>query len=217
MRTPVTNELYLEWLRASGARIPVTWRGGALAPEQARHPVVDVSWDDALAFANWLSAATGTRWQLPAEAQWEKAARGTDGRVFPWGDSFDAARCNVREAGRAGTTPVGMYPAGASPYGVLDMAGNVWEWTRSLQAPYPYVDDDGRNDADRPVDPGGILGRLLARFRGRSAGSMPRETRRVLRGGCYANPEGFARCACRFRLAPTSRTPFLGFRLVRKA
>jgi formylglycine-generating enzyme required for sulfatase activity len=215
MRVPVTNQLYAQFLDAVGAHPPVTWPGGTLPPELANHPVVDISWYDTLAFACWLSRVTGMRWELPTEAQWEKAARGVDGRQFPWGKIFDPTYCNVRESGHAGTTPVGSYVAGTSPYGLLDMAGNVWEWTRSCQAPYPFV-EDGRNRVDLPVEQVGLRARIAARFR-RSVPGTPLDTRRVLRGGCYANPEGFARCACRFRLAPASRTPFLGFRLVRDA
>ena len=215
MRVPVTNALYEHWTVATGATTPIGWRGGVLQEDLRDHPVSDVSWEDAVAFARWLTDQTGTRWELPTEAQWEKAARGVDGRQFPWGNTFDVERCNVREAGRSGTTPVGSYPEGASPYGLLDLAGNVWEWTRSLQAPYPYA-EDGR-DLLEPVEPSpGRLGRMIARLRRGPAPAPLSDVRRVLRGGCYANPEGFARCACRFRLAPMSRTPFLGFRLIRE-
>src|SRR3954447_11083220 len=215
MRVPVTNQLYGQWITASGVRPPITWRGGSMPPDLANHPVVDVSWDEAVAFARWFSSASGIDWMLPTEAQWEKAARGTDGRQFPWGNTFDADVCNVRQPGRAGTTPVGSYPDGASPYGILDMAGNVWEWTRSLQAPYPYA-DDGRNDLPLPSKPPNAMARFFGRLR-RAEHETPVEVRRVLRGGCYANPEGFARCACRFRLAPMTRTPSVGFRLVRES
>jgi len=127
---------------------------------------------------------------FPPKAEWERAARGADGRAFPWGDEWDSARANTRDGGRGGTSPVGAYPGGASPAGCLDMAGNVWEWTTSLDALYPYDSGDGR---EYPHAPG----------------------RRILRGGCYANPHGFARCACRFRLPATVRNEFLGFRLAR--
>lgn len=212
MRVPVTNRLYEEWVIATGARRPITWRGGVLPADLAFYPVVDVSWVEAMAFAEWLSSVTNRQWMLPTEAQWEKAARGVDGRQFPWGNTFDPELCNVRQPGRAGTSPVGSYLDGASPYGILDMAGNVWEWTRSLQASYPYVDDDGRNDVDVVQEKPSLIQRIIMRVRGVRGSS--RDIRRILRGGCYANPEGFARCACRFRLAPATRTPFVGFRLV---
>lgn len=191
-RVPVTNALYALFVAATGARPPVHWRGSEPPAELWEHPVVDVSWGEARAFCAWLSATTGARYRLPSEAEWEHAARGGDGRRFPWGDAWDDTRANTRECGLGSTTAVGSYPGGASPYGCLDMAGNVWEWTESLDARYPYDRADGREE---PAAQG----------------------RRILRGGCYANPHGFARCACRFRLAPAVRNEFLGFRLVREA
>jgi toxoflavin biosynthesis protein ToxD len=199
---PATNALYAAYVAATGARVPITWRG-PLPPKDLRdHPVADVSWEEASAFCAWLTAAlqdegrrtegdslaSSSVFRLPSEAEWEHAARGADGRVFPWGDGWGDGRANTRDGGPGGTTAVDGYPAGASPFGCLDMAGNVWEWTASLDAPYPYTPADGRED---PQAPG----------------------RRILRGGCYANPRGFARCACRFRLLPTVRNSFLGFRL----
>jgi len=207
-RTPVTNGLYGEFVTAAGARAPIIWHG-AQPPESLRaHPVTDVSWEEARAFCEWLTSeivncklnitqypasqmaiyTLQSTIRLPTEAEWERAARGTDGRVFPWGADWNDARANTRESGLGSTTPVGAYPSGASPAGLLDMAGNVWEWTTSLDAPYPYTPGDGREDPQA-------------------------QGRRILRGGCYANPYGFARCACRFRLLPSVRNSFLGFRL----
>lgn len=105
------------------------------------HPVAHVGGGDAVAYAAWLAMQTGQPWRLPNEAEWEKAARGTDGRVFPWGDTFDASRCNTSEGGRGTTSPVGVYSdqGDASPYGVHDLIGNVWEWACHLGSPYPPI------------------------------------------------------------------------------
>lgn len=105
------------------------WVDGRPPAQRADHPVVLVSQADAEAYALWLSAQTGLRWRLPTQLQWEKAARGTDGRWFPWGKEWDATRANTHDRGAYDTTPVGSYPAGASPFGMLDPAGNVFEWT----------------------------------------------------------------------------------------
>ena len=100
---------------------PYIWKNGTYPPGKEHHPVVLVLWEDANAYAQWAGK------RLPTEAEWEKAARGTDGRTYPWGDELDATRMNYDE--HAGdTTGVGNYPSGVSPYGVYDMAGNVWEW-----------------------------------------------------------------------------------------
>jgi formylglycine-generating enzyme required for sulfatase activity len=99
----------------------------------ANHPRDTVSWYDAIAYCRWLTAKLGLdehhRITLPTEQQWEKAARGEDGRVYPYGNEFDAAKGNTRETGIGQTSAVGIFPAGASPYGALDISGNVWEWT----------------------------------------------------------------------------------------
>jgi formylglycine-generating enzyme required for sulfatase activity len=187
-QTPVTNALYAAYVRATGVRAPLHWRGAAPAVALLTHPVVDISWEEANGCCGWLRSATGQAYRLPSEAEWERAARGTDGRSFPWGEDFDPARANTREAGILTTTPAGAYADGASPDGVYDMAGTIWEWTASLDVPYPYVAGDGREDELRPG-------------------------RRIMRGGCYANPQGYARCACRFRLPPGTRNEFTGFRL----
>lgn len=148
--TPVTNRQYAAFIQATRHRQPdvdrKTWDAAGYALPYARtrefawrqrrppagredHPVVLVSQGDALAYAAWLSRRTGMKWRLPIELEWEKAARGADGRHFPWGNEFDASRLNSHDAGPFATTPVGSYPAGASPFGLLDAAGQVFEWT----------------------------------------------------------------------------------------
>ena len=165
------------------------------------HPASLVSWPDALAYARWLDAvlrespatpprlaalmSDGWRVSLPTEAEWEKAARGTGGRVFPWGDEPDPDRANY---GGRSTTPVGSYECTECVFALSDMAGNVWEWTRSPYQPYPY---DGADD-------GGGLGA---------------DALWVIRGGSFADPVGFVRAANRGRADPGARRPFIGFRV----
>lgn len=120
---PVTCAEYRKFVEATGHRAPRNWKEGQLPAGQENNPVVWVSWEDATAYAKWAGK------RLPTETEWEKAARGSDGRQYPWGDTFDSSRCNSREANLKKTSPVDQFPNGASPYGTLDMAGNVWEWT----------------------------------------------------------------------------------------
>ena len=149
-RTAITNDQYALFVAETGHPAPdvdrVTWKGYGLIHPYARtrkfawrrgrpppgrggHPVVLVSFDDAGAYAAWLTRKTGARWRLPTETEWEKAARGTDGRRFPWGETFDAKRLNSHDSGPFDTVPVGRFPDGASPFGLLDAAGQVFEWT----------------------------------------------------------------------------------------
>jgi formylglycine-generating enzyme required for sulfatase activity len=206
-------------------RAPRFWDNRAY--NNPSQPVVGVCWYEALAYCAWLteqisktdeltkmagdprseigdpstSLRTGRRSEirLPSEAEWEKAARwdGRRARRYPWGDSWDEFKCNSLEGRVLATTPVGIYPNGASPCGALDMAGNVWEWTRSLWGPeierpafeYPYDSGDGREDEE--------------------SGDL-----RVLRGGSWSNPINHARCAFRLRHSPHSSSYSDGFRLV---
>lgn len=174
----VTNQEYREFVQATNRQPPASWVDGQYPEEKANHPVVRITHDDAVAYCEWLSRETGRSYRLPTEAEWEKAARGTDGRMYPWGNEFDPERCNSLEGNtfatlykrarplynvvlrigsvivdsgllgdkfdqQLGTTPVGTYPNGASPYGALDMAGNAEEWTAdrfSLYPGYPFGD-----------------------------------------------------------------------------
>jgi len=175
-KTPVTNAQYAAFVPVA-YRQPKGWEHGKPPSGKEDHPVVNVPWHDAVAYCNWLTEVTGKPYRLPTEAEWEKGARGSGGRIYPWGNRWDAERCNSREGGKRDTTPVGAYPEGASPYGLLDMAGNVWEWTRSVDKDYPYDPDDGREDLEA-------------------------KGTRVLRGGSWSNNQDFARCVERYRLVP---------------
>ncbi len=154
--TPITNSQYAAFVAATGHAAPdvdrETWEGYKLVhpykrtrrhawkdgrPPKGRedHPVVLVSHADALAYAAWLSELTGQSWRLPSDLEWEKAARGTDGRRFPWGNFWNPKLVNTHDAGPFDTLPVGTYPQGASPFGLLDTAGQVFEWTGTPSGP----------------------------------------------------------------------------------
>ena len=134
---PLTVAEYACFLQGTAQR-ELPRRGITWQDQLARgldHPVVNLSFSRFLAYAAWLTHLTNTRWRPPTEAEWEKAARGTDGRLYPWGNRWDKTRANTSAGGPGQTTPVGSYPTGSSPYGLFDMAGNVWEWASSSNAP----------------------------------------------------------------------------------
>ena len=197
-RTAVTVKQYALFARATGYPIrPVQISG---LPVQADFPVVNVSWYDGRAFCRWVDSLLheegdlfpGWQVRLPGEAEWEKAARGTDGREFPWGDRPpDANLCNYNRSDFkiASLTPVGFYsPQGDSPYGCADMAGNVWEWTHSLNKPYPYDARDGRESEEDPGE-------------------------RVVRGGAAYNFASMMRCSYRVANDPAHDYTTRGFRM----
>ena len=122
---PVTNAGYTAFVAATNHRIPKHWINDAPPPGEENHPVVWLSWLDAATYAQWAGK------RLPSEDEWEYAARGTDGREYPWGSDFAPDRCNCRPTGLGGVCPIASFPDGRSPFGCHDMAGNVWEWTDS--------------------------------------------------------------------------------------
>jgi len=127
---PTTNADYARFVTATGHRVPQHWSQAGEPPGHLLdHPVVFVTWHDAVAYASWAAKS------LPSNEQWEKAARGERGDTYPWGSQLTTAKCNVREGGIGSTTPVDRYHSGASPYGVYDMCGNVWEWLSTQSAP----------------------------------------------------------------------------------
>jgi formylglycine-generating enzyme required for sulfatase activity len=197
---PTTNREYAEFIRRNRHHPPNKphWSDRRPPPDRLDHPVTGVSWLDATAYCRWLSEKTRRRYRLPTEAEWEKAARGTSGRRYPWGDDPDENRCQV---GVAGTAPVTAHPAGMSQYGCQDMLGNAQEWTNTIwgseadrpEFTYPYRPDDGREEPAAPT-----ASRLF----------------RVHRGGSYRDSIGSLRCTA--RAASTSETParWRGFRVV---
>jgi formylglycine-generating enzyme required for sulfatase activity len=186
---PVTVAEYACAVRANAVQEPpdfdIDW---PMQVSHLDHPVVYVTWNDAVTYVRWLAKLTGQPWRLPTEAEWEKAARGADGRTYPWGDTFDKVRCNTHESGIGATTPVGRYPNGEGPYHVQDMTGNVWEWTSSLFMDYPYRKNDGRESLDSAED-------------------------RTIRGGSRVLDSQKSRIAFRFSDGPDSVYGGVGFRL----
>ena len=195
-RHEVTVAAFAAFVTATGWKVD---RRATEAP--ATHPVAFVSWPDALAYCRWLDTAMrssadappevaqrlreGWHVTLPTEAQWEKAARGTDQRLFPWGDAPRRDRANFESAA---PVPVGQVACPECAYHLADMAGNVWEWTRSPYQPYPYDDADDRANLD-----GDALW--------------------VMRGGAFSDPARLVRASARGAAEPAARRAFIGFRV----
>jgi formylglycine-generating enzyme required for sulfatase activity len=188
---PVTNFQYQAFVRDTDREPPGHWKGDEYPEGLHNHPVVSVSWYDAGDYCKWLSKKIGKSYRLPTEAEWEKAARGTDRREFPWGNEWDVSKCNTRDGGPGITTPVDQYlPHGESCYEVADMAGNVWEWCADWLSAYPGnpFPDEGYG-----------------------------ETYKVLRGGAWDHGQVGARCAYRNGFEPKNRVEDVGFRCVRSS
>ncbi len=178
----VTNQDYKKFMDAVGHVAPEDWEGGKIPSGKEKHPVVFVSWHDAGAYCKWAGK------RLPTEAEWEKAARGTDGRLFPWGNKMGRKQANTRKSRKNTTVAVGSYPKGASPYGALDMAGNVWEWTTSFYKPY----------AGSTVE-NGFFG----------------EERYVVRGGSWDDEVYDSLTLSRAKFTPVTTFEHVGFRCVK--
>jgi len=208
---PVTNADYLEFVRSAGHPAPLHWPSARPPQGREYHPVVGVTWFDAAAYSDW----TGKR--LPTEAEWEKAARGTDGRLYPWGNEFAPDRCNslwrlakcefgdkdernewlrsweeTEEGGRilalgGNTAPVGLFMEGLSAYGCVDMAGNVMEWVADLYQLYTSSGKSKPGTAEWP---------------------------RVVRGGSWRSRGSYLRCSARSGFPPELACNFIGFRCV---
>ncbi len=178
----VTNGQYKKFMDAAKHPAPEFWEGGALPAGKEKHPVTGVMWNDAVAYCKWAGK------RLPTEEEWEKAARGTDGRIFPWGNKWKRKVAHTAERNKFDTMAVGKYPKGASPYGALDMAGNVAEWTASAYKPYPGTTVQNEFFGDN---------------------------RNVVRGGSWDDAKHYAVTTNRSKYTPVTTFENLGFRCVR--
>jgi len=200
---PVTVSQYREFLYMTGKNKTEDWHCYNCF---SNHPVVYVDWLEAIDFCKWLTCQltenkntpkqikdliNSKKWYitLPSEAEWEKAARGTDMRIYPWGDTIDKDRFNYKETRVGRPSPVGCFDKGSSPFQIMEMCGNVWEWTLSKDCEYPYQPSDGREDVN------------------------DQKTERIVRGGCWYNSIRSCRIASRSRFTPDSRHDFIGFRI----
>jgi formylglycine-generating enzyme required for sulfatase activity len=198
---PVTNAEFSEFIRQTGRLIPITagWEGQYPPVNKLTYPIAGITWYDAVAYCRWLSEQTGRNYGLPSEAQWEKAARGMDWFVYPWGDEWEDERCNF---GNFTVTPVDAFPA-QNEYGCFDLVGNVRQWTCSLWGERRLAPDpryaypwkmDGRNNLD-----------------------AERHIRRVCRGGGVLDEISAMRCCAKSSYLPYRHGPpgnRIGFRIV---
>ena len=183
---PVTNLQYQAFVNAVGCEKPLHWENGEIPQNKQNHPVVNITWHDANAFCLWASKVSSLDIRLPTEAEWEKAARGTNGRSYPWGESINKSFANYDGTD---TSKVGSYESGKSPFGAYDMAGNVYEWVVDWYDVYPV----GSKNVTL------VLGTKY----------------RVLRGGSWASSGSFGRSANRNKYDPSSTSINFGFRCAR--
>ena len=191
MRDDEFEALLAAWYPPGRQAQPAYWHDDAF--NHSAQPVVGVCWFEARAYCAWLSAQTGETFRLPTEAEWEAAARGVQCRRYAFGDDFYAARCNTFETHLRHTTPIGVFPSGRTPEGLMDMTGNAWDWTSSLYTPYPYDVADGRE------------------------APSPSGARRVVRGGSWDFNLVLARASSRDAFAPDLRHFNLGLRVARSS
>ena len=185
----ITNTQYAQFIKGTEYRQPIYWADDRFNNKD--HPVVGVSWSDTQLFLEWLNELSGQTYRLPTEAEWEKAARGTDGREYPWGNNWDANRANTSEVGNKMLKPVGSYPDGISPFGCYDMAGNAYDWCSD----WFHIETYKYAPTENPM--GAVDGR-----------------RKVIRGGSW-QPRGeyAARCANRAAKEPANASHNISFRI----
>lgn len=178
----VTNEEYRDFVIDGNHAVPSHWVGNTIPPGLEKHPVTWISFEDAEAYCIWKGG------RLPTEMEWERAAHGEIQRLYPWGNEFDPNRANTWQSGRRGTAPVGSYPLGSSPFGIEDMAGNVFEWVDGFYEPYPGA---------------------------RISFSETEKHNRILRGGSWNFSEYYARTTHRFARSGGDKSRSFGFRMVK--
>lgn len=181
--TEVTNRQYADFVRATNRKPPTTWKNGELSEEAANEPVTGVTWTDAVAYCEWLSNKLGATVRLPTEAEWERAARGDDNRKYPWGNEWNDEAAASKPKGRV--QKVKSYPAGRSPFGAYDMAGNVWEW----------IADEARDETGKPKSKNG-------------------QTLRILKGGSAEDKSEYISATARYEAPASSADKELGFRYI---
>jgi formylglycine-generating enzyme required for sulfatase activity len=184
------TKLGWQWREKANITVPVYWNDPHWTIDN--YPVVGVSWFEAVAYSNWLRLKTGRKFRLPDEAMWEKAARGIKGYIWPWGNHWDTERLNSRESSINHIVTVGIFPGGKSPFNLLDVSGNIWEWCSGVgyrQAPYPFKLKPYENDLDAP-----------RRYR-------------AIRGGSWNDFDQSARTAFRDYASLVDRNSSIGFRV----
>ena len=190
-KNPVTVAQYKKFVQATHRQMPAAPHWGW----NDNDPIVNITWDEAYGYAHWAGG------QLPTEAEWEKAARGPDGRRYPWGNDWDAAKCNAK-GGPAKAVAVGSFPDGASPYGVLDMLGNVTQWCQDwYDSTYYYKANTSINPQGPPTAPDVV----------KNYGVTPS---RVVRGGSFRGDQSKQFCSLRTPIGPLLRSEDRGFRVV---
>lgn len=234
---PITNSQFAKFIEAGGYTDRTYWTNNGWQRKEeknwtgprylddaewngADYPVVGVSWYEALAFCQWLSAATSENITLPTEQQWQRAAQGDEEYFYPWGNEFDPTHCNADSGTAARTTPVTQYPDGASPYGVMDMVGNVWEWCLT---DYMTGKTDNGDDYQLPPKPRRVAFDMQnapkpgdANYHAEDFEPVLYGPSRVIRGASFYDNRFVARTAARYLSTLDERglEGYLGFRVV---
>ena len=191
---PITNREYQIFVFNAKHNPPLGWDGDQYPAEKSGHPVVNISWDDANTYCKWLAEKTKKNYRLPTEAEWEKASRGENGLIYPWGVEFDPKKANTSESNVGDSSEVGQFsPNGDSVYGCADMSGNVWEWCEDFFDENIYKTRINKISKD-PLTP-------------------LKSYSHVVRGGSFKDVQYYARCAYRDKSNPLYSQNDYGFRV----